>query len=142
MEGREFYPDTGWWAVLGRLSLVVAVIAILFASFAPVGAMPRMLYSYHLEHFAAFYLVALAASAAFVRRKALHLGAIMWGFALCIELFRLLEPAHRLASMQDWFADAAGAMAALIPVAVGKFRSSFKPAEHKPATCELDRCRS
>jgi len=101
---------------------------LLFASFAPASALPRLFYSYHLEHFAAFYLVALAASAAFVRSDSLHIGMALWLLALAIEVCRLIQPEHhRDASIQDWFADAAGVAAALVPITLGRFRTRFAP---------------
>lgn len=127
MQQGSYYPDTGRWAVLGRLSLIAATLVILFASFAPVRLLPHVLYSYHLEHFAAFYVMSLTAAAAFVRRKALKLGLYLCAFALGIEFLRLLLPAHRLSSLEDWFADGGGVMAALVPIAIGKFRSRFRP---------------
>jgi len=127
MRSTDYYPDTGVWAVLGRLSLILALLLVLFASFAPPSALPHLLYSYHLEHFAAFYLVALTASAAFVRSDSLRIGIALWLLALAIEICRLIQPEHRYSSVQDWFADAAGVAAALVPIALGRFRTRFAP---------------
>jgi hypothetical protein len=120
------HSDIGFWAVLGRLLLVFMVFAVLYASFSPENFIPHILYSYHLEHFAIFYLFALSASAAFVRRDVLHIGVIMWTGAMVIEAIRWLQPAHRDFAILDWFADAAGVLAALAPVGIGRFRSAFQ----------------
>ncbi len=102
-------------------------MAILYTSFSPESLIPHILYSYHLEHFAIFYLFALSASAAFVRRDIYHIGLAMWLGAVVIEAVRWLQPAHRDFAIVDWFADAAGVVAALAPVGVGRFRSGFQP---------------
>ncbi len=127
MQGADYYPDTGLWAILGRLSLILCMLLVLFASFAPPSALPRLFYSYHVEHFAVFYVVALAASAAFVRSDSLRIGIALWLLAFAIEVCRLIQPEHRHSSVQDWFADAAGVVAALVPIALGRFRTRFAP---------------
>ncbi len=121
-----YYSDLGFWAVLARLLLIVMVVAVLYASFSPEALIPHILYSYHLEHFAIFYLFALAASAAFVRRDVFHIGVVMWICAIVIEAVRWLQPHHRDFAILDGFADAAGVLAALAPVGIGRFRSGFQ----------------
>ena len=79
VDQRNFYSDTGRWAVTGRLSLPVT------------------------------------------------LGLVLWVLGFVGEVLRLLEIVHRFTSMQDWFADAAGVAAALVPIALGRFRDSFRP---------------
>jgi hypothetical protein len=122
-----YYPNTGILAVIGRLSLLIVGGAVVFASFAPPWLIPHFVYSYHLEHFAAFYLLALAASGAFVRRDVQQLGGALWIFAFIIEIVRSIEPVHRSTGLVDWFADAAGVTAALVPILVGRFRDRFAP---------------
>ncbi len=98
------------------------------AAFAPTPA-PHLLYSYHLEHFAAAYVLALAAAAAFVKRNPLRLCVALWIAALGVELLRLTQAQHRDYSLQDWFADAGGVIAALAPMYIATFRESFAPPE-------------
>jgi len=118
----HYYSDSGLLAVAARVSLIFMVLAILYASFSPESLIPHILYSYHLEHFAIFYLFALSVSAAFVRRDVLHIGVVVWIGAMLIEAIRWLRPEHRDFAVVDWFADAAGVVAALAPVSVGCFR--------------------
>jgi len=103
------------------------VLATLYASFSPEKLIPHILYSYHLEHFAIFYIFALSAAAAFVRRDVFHIGVAIWLVAMLIEAVRWLRPEHKAFAIVDWFADAAGVVAALLPVALGRFRSGFSP---------------
>ena len=126
MHGEVYYPDTGGWAVLGRVSLVVATLALLFAAFAPAGA-PLEVYARGPEGVAAFYLLALAAAAAFVRRSALHLAAILAVAALLVELSHGGAPPYAPGRLQAWGTDAAGVLAALIPVGLARFRGRFRP---------------
>ncbi len=102
------------------------VTAILYTSFSPESLIPHILYSYHLEHFAIFYLFALSSSAAFVRRGVFHIGVVLWVCAVVIEAIRWLRPEHRAFAVVDWFADAAGVVAALAPVGIGSFREGFQ----------------
>ena len=84
------YPPTGLLAVLPRCGLVLAVVAVAYASLAPGRYVPRLLYSYHLEHFAAFYMVALLGSAALPRARLRWLGAASVVLALALDLPHLL----------------------------------------------------
>ena len=103
------------------------VVATLYASFSPPQLIPRIIYSYHLEHFVIFYMLAIATSSAFVRRDVFHIGLAIWVAALLIEAIRWLNPIHREFAIVDWFADAAGAAAALVPIRIGHFRNGFAP---------------
>jgi len=71
--------------------------------------------------------LALATSAAFVRRDVFQIGVVIWLAAVVIEAIRWLHPEHNASAMIDWFADAAGVAAALVPVGVGRFRAAFQP---------------
>ncbi len=117
--------DTDLLAVVARAAFLVMFVAICFASLAPAGWMPRVLYSYHLEHFAAFYLVALTMAAARYRTSAYRVLLDVTVLATVLEGVRLFIPSHQLYVAEDWTADIGGALAALIPVLVGGFRMSF-----------------
>jgi hypothetical protein len=119
---RAPYPATGPWAVLARCGLVLAVAAVAYASLAPGRYVPRLLYSYHLEHFAAFYVVALTGSAALPRARLRWLGAASVVLALAMELPHLLFGGAPQAVYQNGLADVGGAFAALLPMAVDRFR--------------------
>ncbi|MGZ6011330.1 MAG: hypothetical protein ACXWK0_05800, partial [Caulobacteraceae bacterium] len=60
----DLRKDNDALAMIARVAFLLVVAGLCFASLAPSGWMPRVFYSYHLEHFAAFYLVALSMAAA------------------------------------------------------------------------------
>jgi hypothetical protein len=120
-------PDNDPLAMVARASFLIAVIAISFASLAPAGWLPHVLYSYHLEHFAAFYLVTLAMAAARSRTAAYRLLIDACILASVLEAARLLIPSHQLNAAEDWVSDVGGALAALAPTAIGEFRTTFRP---------------
>lgn len=112
-------------AIVARATFLIMIAAIAFASLAPAGWMPRVLYSYHLEHFAAFYLVALSMAAARMRTSVYRLLLDVGVLATLLEAIRLFIPAHQLYVVEDWASDVGGSLAALAPIAVGDFRKSF-----------------
>jgi hypothetical protein len=118
--------DNDPMAVLARTAFLLVVAAICFASLAPAGWMPRVLYSYHLEHFAAFYLVALSMAAARYRANVYRVMADIAALATVLEGLRLFIPSHQLYVAEDWVADLGGGLAALSPIVIGDFRKSFR----------------
>ncbi|MEI9891056.1 MAG: hypothetical protein WDN45_11245 [Caulobacteraceae bacterium] len=127
-------------AIAARSAFLVLVGAICFASLAPSGWMPHVLYSYHLEHFAAFYLVALSMAAARYRANVHRVMIDIAILATALEGMRLFIPSHQLYVAEDWVADLGGALAALAPIVIGDFRKSFRPgaepAPPSPATAD------
>jgi hypothetical protein len=114
-------------ATIARVAFLLVVAALCFASLAPSGWMPRVLYSYHLEHFAAFYLVALSMAAARYRANVYRVMSDIAILATVLEGVRLFIPSHQLYVVEDWVADLGGALAALSPILIGDFRKSFRP---------------
>jgi hypothetical protein len=123
-------------AIAARVAFLAVIAAICFASLAPSGWMPRVLYSYHLEHFAAFYLAALAMAAARYRASLHRVMIDIAALATLLEGLRLLIPSHQLYVAEDWVADLGGAMAALSPMLIGDFRRSFRPDPPPPTTAD------
>lgn len=113
-------------AMIARGAFLVVIGALCFASLAPAGWMPRLLYSYHLEHFAAFYLVALSMAAARYRANVYRVMTDIAVLATVLEGLRLFIPSHQLYVVEDWMADLGGALAALSPIVIGDFRKSFR----------------
>lgn len=133
--------DSDPLAIVARASLLLMIAAICFASLAPAGWMPRVLYSYHLEHFAAFYLVALTMAAARYRTGVYRVLLDVTVLATMLEAVRLFIPSHQLYVAEDWIADVGGAMAALTPILIGNFRKSFGPpasTEPPPVAADAD----
>jgi hypothetical protein len=117
--------DSSGVAIMARVFLVAVIAAVGLASLAPPGVLPRFLYSYHLEHFAAFYLVALAMAAGRYRAGAFRLLMDVGLLATVLEGVRLFTPGRQLYVAEDWCSDIGGALAALVPLAVADFRRSF-----------------
>jgi hypothetical protein len=114
-------------AILARAAFLVVIAALCFASLSPAGWLPRVLYSYHLEHFAAFYLVALSMAAARYRANIYRVMTDIAILATVLEGLRLFIPSHQLYVAEDWVADLGGALASLAPIVIGDFRKSFRP---------------
>lgn len=112
-------------AKAARLAFVLLGGVICFASLAPAGWMPRLLWSYHLEHFAAFYLVTLSMIAARYRVRVYRSLIDVAVLATVLEALRLFIPAHQLSVAEDWAADLGGTLAAVAPFVVADFRRSF-----------------
>lgn len=125
-DGGAMRKDNDPLAMVARIAFLVVVGAICFASLAPAGWIPRVLYSYHLEHFAAFYLVALSMAAARYRANVFRVMADIAILATVLEGLRLFIPSHQLFVVEDWVADMGGALAALSPIVIGNFRRSFR----------------
>ncbi len=123
-------------AMVARVVFLLVVALLCFASLAPAGWMPRVLYSYHLEHFAAFYLVALSMAAARYRTNVYRVMADIAMLATALEGVRLFIPSHQLYVIEDWVADLGGALAALSPMVIGDFRKSFRPRGAPPAEAQ------
>jgi hypothetical protein len=118
------YPETHPVAILSRAALILAFIALATASLIKP---PRLFYSYHAQHFAAFYVLSLTTALAVKRRTVIDLGLRLALFAVVFELARALSPLHADTNALDWFADAAGIFAALAPMLGQKIRQRFEP---------------
>lgn len=121
------YPDTGLLAVLARLAFGLTALAIVVAVIAPGWLVPKMLRSHYLEHFAAFYVSALAGAAAMPRTQVRRLGTGYLLFALALAGLQLAHGAPFDIALNNWVADVGGVTAALAPVVVQRFRARFAP---------------
>jgi hypothetical protein len=126
-------PTTGggmpWPLAMAALAaLAWAVIAVTLAALAPPSYVPRIFHSSHVEHLAAFYIVALIGAAAFPRLKLFRLTAVLVVFAALLAAIRAFQPAHQLSSMEDLLCDIAGVWAAIVPILVGRLRDRPAPA--------------
>lgn len=119
------YPSTGPLAVLARLALGAALLAIVVAIFLPPQTVPDFVKSPYLQHFAAFYVAALCALAALprMRLRNLFMGAL--AFATLLEFSRLLVGGLPGPLIDNWVADVGGLAAAFVPVVVERFRRRF-----------------
>jgi hypothetical protein len=116
------YSETHPIAILSRVALLATIIALIAASF---FKPPRLFYSYHAQHFVAFYVLAVATALTVKRRTIISLGLNLAMFAVVFELARSLSPLHAHTTYLDWFADAAGIFAALAPMLAQKIREQL-----------------
>lgn len=123
--GSGRYPDAGPVAILARLAFVVAVFAIVIAVFLPPWLVPRFLRSHYLEHFAAFYVLLLAAMAAMPRGQLRRIATSFVIFATVLETSHLLAGAPFTPLVNNWVADLGGLSAAAAPIIVERFRRRF-----------------
>ena len=120
-----FRRDNSALAIGARAAFLMLIVVVCVASLAPVSWFPRVLDSHHLEHFAAFYLIALSMAAARYRttiNRVLMDGGIL---ASVIAIVSIFIPAHSEAAWPNWIAEIGGILAALCPIMVAEFRDSF-----------------
>ncbi len=125
MTERTFLADSALPAIFMRALSLAATLVLVTASLAP--NVPQLLYSFHLEHFAAFYVVTLLAAAARYRTRLRRLAIDILLLAAALELIRGFTPAHRLTSAEDFVADVGGMLAAMAPLVIARFRDLFSP---------------
>ncbi|MDB5467874.1 MAG: VanZ like protein [Phenylobacterium sp.] len=119
------YPDTGPLAVLARLAFLGAGLAIVIAVFLPPSMVPQFVRSHYLEHFAAFYVAALAGFAAMPRTQLRRIAAAYVIFATVLEASHLISGAQIGPLINNWVADLGGLAAAAAPIVVERFRRRF-----------------
>jgi Na+/H+-dicarboxylate symporter len=112
------------WMIAALAASAWGLVAVAFALLAPPSLIPHIFYSYHVEHFAAFYVLAAVASAGLPRQTLTTLSLGLIAFAIVLEVIRMLTPTHRLTSAEDLVCDIAGVLAAYAPILIGRFRDS------------------
>ena len=113
-------PDIG--PNIALAASVWLVMAVTFASFGPSTLIPHLFNSFHVEHFAVFYVLAAVASLGLPRQGLTTLAPGVIGFACLLEALRMLTVAHRLTSAADLVCDIDGVVAAYAPILIGRFR--------------------
>ena len=108
--------------IFALAALAWALIALAFASLAPAAYIPRVFHNYHVEHFAAFYMVALLGAAALPTVSLLRVGLVLSVLAAGFAAFRILELVDKVFYIEDLACDLGGILAALVPMIVGRFR--------------------
>jgi hypothetical protein len=115
-------PNAWLWTIAALAGLAWGLLAVVFASVGPSELVPRLFYSYHVEHFAAFYVLTILASSGLPRAHLRQVVPPLALMAVVLAAVRLLFPRHRLANAEDLVADLTGIAAAVAPILVGRFR--------------------
>jgi hypothetical protein len=119
------YPDSGPVAIAARMGFLAAGLAIVVAVFLPSQVVPDFVRSHYLQHFAAFYVLALAGMAAMPRGRLRNIGLGFFVFATMLEGLHLLSGASLAPLVDNWVADLGGVAAAMAPVVIERFRRRF-----------------
>jgi hypothetical protein len=112
-------------AVAARGAAAVCVAVIVVASLGPANWLPHLLYSNNLEHFAAFYVLALVFCAARYRTGLAHILRDTALVATMLEAAKWILPGPRKANFDHWMADLGGILAVAAPLVISAFRRSF-----------------
>ena len=122
MAARRPSPNTWLWRIAAITGLAWAVIAVVVAAIGPSEYVPRVFSSYHVEHFIAFYMIALLAATGLARARLDRIALMLSLLAILLALVRLTLPGHRVSALEDMAADLGGVAAAIVPILVGRFR--------------------
>jgi len=114
-------------AIIARLAFIGATLAIVIAVFLPPWMVPNFVRSKYLQHFAAFYVLMLAALAAMPRRRLRRVTLYVAVLATGLEATHLLGGAAFYPLVRNWVADLGGISAAMAPLIVERFRRRFPP---------------
>ena len=120
-EGR-IHPNAWLWTIAALAGLAWGVLAVVFASVGPSEYVPTIFHNYRVEHFVAFYMLTILASAGLPHVRLYQLACSLTLMAVILATVRLTMPRHRLADAEDLLADIAGIAAAIMPILVGRFR--------------------
>jgi hypothetical protein len=123
--GEGPYPLTGRWAVLARLGFLGALATIAVAVVLPGNVGPPFVGSYHLQHFAAFYVATLLGLAASPRLRVRRVALRIVLFTTVVEGLRLIGGAAPRSLIDNWAADVGGMAAAIAPLGVARWRRRF-----------------
>jgi hypothetical protein len=122
MAGARTRPNAWLWTIAALAGLAWGLIAVVFAAVGPSEYVPRFFFSYHIEHFAAFYVLTILAAAGLPRVRLHQVGLMLVVMAVVLAAVRLVIPRHRVSNAEDLVADIAGIAAAVAPILVGRFR--------------------
>jgi hypothetical protein len=114
--------NTWLWTLGAIAALTWAIIAVVVAALGPSEYVPRIFSSYHLEHFVAFYVLAILAAMALPRVRVIQIALVLAVLATVLAGLRMFIPRHQLATAEDLGADIGGIAAALAPMLIAHFR--------------------
>ncbi|MGH6889468.1 MAG: hypothetical protein ACREHF_09755 [Rhizomicrobium sp.] len=103
-----------------------ALIFTFVAAVMPAPSAPKLFPWDKAEHFAAFYVLTVLSVAAFPRQRLLALAAALSAFGAAIELVQALPIVNRDCDPLDWVADTVAIAAALVPMALVRWRTIIR----------------
>jgi hypothetical protein len=120
---------TAGWRGLARAAYWVLVLLVFVLSVAPIpeGAPGT---NDKVNHFAAFYVLELAAVVLFPRRPLWFAALLLVGYGGFIEIVQGLDLVGRDRDLLDWLTDIAAVACAALPLAFSRLRARF--ADDKP----------
>lgn len=122
MRERSLGPNTWLWATVAIAAFAWAMIAVIFAAVGPWAYVPVIFHNRHVEHFVAFYALAILAAAGMPRARLGLIVLSLAALAAALAVARFMIPIHQLAAAEDFLADIAGELGAVAPIFVGRFR--------------------
>ena len=106
-----------------QLLFWIALLVTLAAALMPARTAPHLFPWDKAEHFTAFYMLTLLAVAAFPRRSVFVLAVLLSLAGALIEVLQLLPIVKRDGDIRDWLADTVAIAAALMPLALARWRA-------------------
>jgi VanZ family protein len=112
----------GAWRSLARAGYWVLVGLVFVLSVAPIPPDVGVETTDKVNHFAAFYVLALCAALLFPRRPLWFAAALLVGYGGLIEIVQGLSFVGRDRDLLDWLTDMAAVACALVPLALSRLR--------------------
>ena len=112
-----------------QLAFWAALVFTFVAAVMPARQAPQLFPWDKAEHFAAFYTLTVLGVAAFPRRSMALLALLLSAFGAFIELVQALPIVNRDADFRDWVTDSIAVGAALLPLALIRWRMFFGATE-------------
>ena len=121
------YPHTGVIAVGARVVFLAAGLTVLVAALGPHQFKPRIVGHYHLQRFAAWYLLSGMAAAALPKARLRWLALVLILFAVGAEFVRALPRPFTPGFKDNVYADIGGVYALMFPLILARWREAVQP---------------
>lgn len=112
-----------------QLAFWAALVFTFVAAVMPARQAPQLFAWDKAEHFAAFFTLTVLGAAAFPRRSIALLALLLSAFGGFVEFVQALPIVGRDADVRDWVADSVAVGAALLALALIRWRMCFGRAE-------------
>ena len=121
------YPHTGALAVTTRVIFLAAGLTVLVAALGPHQFKPRIVGHYHLQRFAAWYVLSGMAAAALPKARLRWLALVLILFAVGAEFVRALPRPFTPGFKDNVYADIGGVYALMFPLILARWRDAVQP---------------